>query len=171
MNFNDLEKFNFTLYKQPNFVLIKLAYTDPLTGCYNRNMLEEMRDTLDRQDLIVTIVDVDGLKMINDHHGHHAGDILIQKVANQLKFFSELVFRLGGDEFLLIDRQPHSINLGVIDHISFGCYLKTDQSLSFAMQMADEAMYKMKNQRKEMLKSYVNEGFGIENAQTRNSSE
>jgi len=170
MNFTNLEKFDFKLPEQPIFELIKLAYTDALTGCYNRNMLEEMRDTLDRQDLIVTIVDVDGLKMINDHHGHQAGDIIIQRVASQLKRVSELVFRLGGDEFLLIDKVL-PIHVGVVSHISFGCYLKTDQSLSFAMQMADEAMYKMKNQRKEMLKSYVNECFGIQNAQTRNSSE
>lgn len=170
MNFTNLEKFDFKLPEQPIFELIKLAYTDALTGCYNRNMLEEMRNHLDGLNLFITIVDINDLKIINDNHGHYAGDRTIKRVAKDLLWFGDLAFRLGGDEFLLINWETPYI--GMVAHISWGGFHKTaEQSLSYAMQMADEAMYKMKNERKEMLKQYVNDRYGVKNAQTRNSSE
>jgi diguanylate cyclase (GGDEF)-like protein len=50
-------------------------------------------------------VDVDGLKAVNDQHGHHAGDQLIQDVVEALRRDMrsyDLLVRLGGDEFLCV---------------------------------------------------------------------
>jgi len=85
----------------------KLEWTashDELTGLLNRSSLNQMADELkDRQALI--FLDLNGLKAINDQHGHGAGDKVLQLVANTLlEQVSEngKVFRLGGDEFLIL---------------------------------------------------------------------
>lgn len=135
-----------------------LAYMDSLTTTYNRNMLEEMRRDLETKTLYVTMVDMDNLKQINDKEGHYAGDQAIRFIADQLKRISEAVFRLGGDEFLLLDRQP--IDPGVILGISFGSATKlSTTSLSTAMREADALMYKEKRTKK--LYREVAEAFGV----------
>ena len=138
-----------------------LAYMDPLTGTYNRNVLEEMREYLDSQALFVTMVDMDNLKTINDKQGHAAGDQAICGVSKFLKQISEAVFRLGGDEFLLLDRKQ--IDPGGFLSISCGCVYKPEKEpLSRAMKLADELMYEDKHAKKiEQLKAEVNEAFGV----------
>ncbi len=87
------------------------AATDDLTGVYNRRYFFE---DLDREmalarrystPLAVAMLDVDGLKEINDRLGHVAGDEVLRTVALRLLRYSrasDLVARIGGDEFALI---------------------------------------------------------------------
>ncbi|MFX8067458.1 GGDEF domain-containing protein, partial [Acinetobacter baumannii] len=56
----------------------------------------------DRQPLAVVVLDINGLKPINDHHGHRAGDAALQEFARRLSAGvrqSDTAARLGGDEF------------------------------------------------------------------------
>jgi len=89
----------------------RLATTDELTGVANqRGFLEvgraltEAADAKD-PDLTIVYVDVDGLKLVNDVHGHSAGDALIQSVAKELRRTfrpEDTVARVGGDEFAVL---------------------------------------------------------------------
>ena len=86
-----------------------LAERDQLTGLHNRHYLERFLGADDRPaDLLVLLVDVDGLKALNDVHGHDAGDKALQAVAGALVEHSrpgDVCVRWGGDEFLLL--APH----------------------------------------------------------------
>jgi len=131
--------------------LAKLAYFDQLTSVYNRNMLEEMRKHFDNVELFVTMVDIDGLKEINDQKGHISGDKVIKSVACLLHSSSKCVFRLGGDEFLLIDK--NLIDLNHIPNISYSTIHKSENCLlTTAMHLADIGMYLMKEKKKKVYK-------------------
>jgi len=84
------------------------ARTDPLTGLANRRAFlealtaEQARAARDHAHPAVVMIDVDGLKAVNDRAGHAAGDRLLQGVARALNRAvreGDLVARLGGDEF------------------------------------------------------------------------
>ena len=85
-----------------------LLYRDRLTGLYNRRFFEEELKRLDtgRQlPLAILMVDVNGLKVINDTYGHKAGDRHLQKVAEILKKSirqEDIVARWAGDEFVIL---------------------------------------------------------------------
>lgn len=88
-------------------VMEKLAHTDGLTGLYNRNALEELEERIKHEDsgqYIFVQLDINGLKEINDTYGHAAGDRHISAVAEILleSFEDQQVFRMGGDEFLVV---------------------------------------------------------------------
>jgi diguanylate cyclase (GGDEF)-like protein len=87
------------------------AGTDELTGARRRGVgLEDLQREIDRahrtgENLVAAYVDVDGLKAVNDQHGHHAGDQLLQDVVEVLRRDMrsyDLLIRLGGDEFLCV---------------------------------------------------------------------
>lgn len=87
------------------------AATDELTGARRRGVgLEDLQREIDRArgtgtGLVAAYVDVDGLKAVNDTEGHHAGDKLLQDVAECLGRHMrsyDLLVRLGGDEFLCV---------------------------------------------------------------------
>ncbi len=84
---------------------------DPMTGLNNRRFLEEYVEVLvanvQRKGAHVAILmlDLDYFKMVNDTHGHDAGDAVIKSLANVLKQAvraSDLVIRYGGEEFLIV---------------------------------------------------------------------
>ncbi|MFN2387142.1 MAG: diguanylate cyclase domain-containing protein [Thermoanaerobaculia bacterium] len=80
---------------------------DPLTETYNRFFLEEIRPTLARTENggSIVLIDVDGLKTINDQEGHEEGDKAIWTVAAAIKKLirgDDYLIRWGGDEFLVI---------------------------------------------------------------------
>lgn len=83
---------------------LHLGRIDQLTGVFNRRGLTEYLPKLPDDRLIALVfADVNGLKRTNDTLGHEAGDQLIQKTADALKQEAgATVFRMGGDEFLLI---------------------------------------------------------------------
>jgi diguanylate cyclase (GGDEF)-like protein len=92
-----------------------LALHDELTGLANRRSFEDhLATSLERcrrthTVLALFMLDLDGFKQINDTHGHHAGDQLLQHVAGNLrKHFTgfDSIARLGGDEFTMMTCNP-----------------------------------------------------------------
>jgi diguanylate cyclase (GGDEF)-like protein/PAS domain S-box-containing protein len=91
----------------PTVELRARARTDSLTGLLNRKALSEHLDAALRNgsEVAVMFVDFDGFKEVNDRHGHHAGDEVLQVVARRLRNAvrgSEEVGRYGGDEFVVV---------------------------------------------------------------------
>lgn len=91
--------------------LRRLSHRDDLTGVLNRRGLLEQGRVLARSALRngekigVVLCDLDGLKSINDNHGHADGDLAIRCLARGLEDGfrqSDLVARLGGDEFAVL---------------------------------------------------------------------
>ena len=83
------------------------AWLDPLTETNNRFFLDEIRPELEESDAggSIVLIDIDGLKRINDEEGHEEGDRAIWTVANGIKKLvrgNDHVIRWGGDEFLVI---------------------------------------------------------------------
>ncbi|MEW9699371.1 EAL domain-containing protein [Paenibacillus sp. SI8] len=101
-------------------VLEKMAYSDHLTNLPNRHDLQRYFN--EQSDKIVSgallFVDLDRFKTINDTLGHDIGDMLLQQVADRLRSCvgdRGTLFRLGGDEFLVITREA---NTGKIEQIA-----------------------------------------------------
>ena len=89
--------------------LEKLSSIDLLTGLYNRNKLNAYMDEIlasEDAPTALLFLDINGLKKVNDNEGHIAGDNLIKRAANTLIsiFPDEDIFRVGGDEFVVILR-------------------------------------------------------------------
>ncbi len=89
----------------------KLAALDQLTGLYNRRSGEQrLAQEISRaqrhgRPLTILLMDVDGLKQVNDKYGHAAGDTALKGFAERLQRAirgSDLAVRLGGDEFLAL---------------------------------------------------------------------
>jgi diguanylate cyclase (GGDEF)-like protein/excisionase family DNA binding protein len=83
------------------------AETDRLTGLLNHGALTEQLSRLvgRRARFGILMVDLDHFKEYNDHNGHQAGNVMLQRVADRLRAScrdSDLVFRFGGDEFALL---------------------------------------------------------------------
>ncbi len=91
--------------------LTALALRDPLTGLANRRLFNELLDVeLARTrrnglPLAVAFLDLDDFKMVNDTHGHDAGDIVLCETARRLLSIvrgADVVARFGGDEFVIV---------------------------------------------------------------------
>jgi diguanylate cyclase (GGDEF)-like protein len=102
--------------------LAELATTDALTGLANARFLEtRLRQEVARADrylepLALLLIDLDGLKVINDRHGHAAGDRAIGHVGAAIRRelrTSDVGARWGGDEFALLapDTDTHGARL------------------------------------------------------------
>jgi len=83
------------------------AWLDPLTETHNRFFLDEVRPELEADEAggSIVLIDIDGLKRINDQEGHEEGDKAIWTVATGIKKLvrgNDHVIRWGGDEFLVI---------------------------------------------------------------------
>ena len=88
----------------------KDAYIDALTGIGNKAAYEakvtELNDKMEHglKELSVVMIDVNGLKTINDNYGHSNGDTYIKGVSQEIceVFKKSPVYRIGGDEFVVI---------------------------------------------------------------------
>jgi diguanylate cyclase (GGDEF)-like protein len=89
----------------------KLAALDQLTGLYNRRSGEQRlgqeisRAQRHGRPLTILLIDLDGLKQVNDKYGHAAGDLVLKSFAERLQRAirgSDLAVRLGGDEFMAL---------------------------------------------------------------------
>jgi diguanylate cyclase (GGDEF)-like protein len=75
--------------------LVRELFTDPLTGLPNRRAYEAAEPKAYQ-----SVLDLDGLKWLNDHLGHPAGDAMIRAVATVLADASVEAYRVAGDEFI-----------------------------------------------------------------------
>ncbi len=136
------------------------AYTDPLTGAYNRRILEKLE--LEKGDIFV-FFDIDGMKDYNDIRGHDYGDAALVDFAKTVKRNikgKDCLIRYGGDEFIVImkdcrkedaediaksiDREYRSKRgLGV----SYGI-ATYDGDVKETIKRADKKMYEMKEKKK-----------------------
>ncbi|KAF0219533.1 MAG: response regulator [Geobacteraceae bacterium] len=150
--------------------LMYMSTHDPLTGFYNRAYFEEEMDRLERSRLFpvsIVMADLDGLKEINDTHGHAAGDKLLQEAAKVLYSVfraEDMVARIGGDEFVVLlpeagaavvenalkriretlEDASRSLE-GIPLSLSLGTATAEDSGkLLEAMKLADERMYQDK---------------------------
>jgi len=147
----------------------RAASVDPMTGLANRRA---WREALAREgarvlrhdsSAVVAVVDLDGLKAVNDQHGHLAGDILIQRAATAVRAAvrdTDLVARLGGDEFAVLavetgegssarlaTRIRRSLGDAGIEASVGAASAGPDRSLPAALEAADHAMYREKARR------------------------
>ncbi|MCL4562979.1 MAG: diguanylate cyclase [Chloroflexi bacterium] len=145
-------------------------YNRALTGLYNRAYFETEMDRLAHSrkfPVSILMIDLDGLKAINDRHGHPAGDEVLRQAAEVLKasFRSEdVVARIGGDEFgvLLAEASAevvdqamlrvqenlltyNTINRDLPVELSMGAATATSPALlPSSLSRADQAMYRAK---------------------------
>ena len=153
--------------------LLRLAESDPLTGCPSRQALRAWFERWEGGEPVsVVLIDIDNLKRINVRHGHEAGDEALRLVAGVLKEsirLGDLVVRWGGDEFVTVLRgaahdaatRRFTTLIGTLEEAAEGfpyeaplrvdwgvssCVAATDISRSLAE--ADERMYAMKRRRR-----------------------
>lgn len=94
-----------------NAAIQNLLLLDDLTGLYNRRGFKFMAEQSHKDarragtDQIVSFIDADGLKQVNDGYGHQAGDELLKSLADVLRHTfreADVIARLGGDEFCVL---------------------------------------------------------------------
>jgi two-component system, cell cycle response regulator len=91
------------------------AFTDPLTGAWNRRYFDRFISTsidqarVSRNYLTVLVFDIDDFKKYNDLYGHEAGDEILRETVRMLRSVirpTDRVCRVGGDEFAVIFHEP-----------------------------------------------------------------
>lgn len=102
--FTNKEIYNF------NNKAMTYAFTDALTGLYNRHYLNDFvtKSSFMRKDdaqYAVLFIDIDNFKLVNDSLGHMAGDCILKTLALKLKSLTrpkDILCRYGGEEFIII---------------------------------------------------------------------
>lgn len=174
---------------------------DPLTSVLNRRFLPTIFSrelaiaTRERTGLSVAILDVDHFKQINDRFGHPGGDIALRQIAERIQTCirpSDLIFRYGGEEFLIIlveldgagavtvadcireivaktpFRMPDNTSLTVTVSIGVAAY-DGHPDYEFLIQSADKALYEAKNRgRNRVVRATPYRGVSIEQGDDRN---
>jgi diguanylate cyclase (GGDEF)-like protein/PAS domain S-box-containing protein len=112
-----------TKLKRAENALRKLSFTDELTGLFNRRGFFSLAEQqlkiayrMKKRDWLL-YADLDGLKWINDNLGHNEGDIALIDLANILKDTfrkSDLVARIGGDEFVVLGMEKEEANAEIL---------------------------------------------------------
>lgn len=144
---------------------------DPLTGLYNRRVLQNVRDIG-----AVIMCDIDYFKTVNDSFGHDTGDVVIKKVAqiimNNVRI-GDVVCRYGGDEYLILfstynqDVVKNRINKICNDvkriiklpnfqvSLSVGVtFADGDEDIESMITRADKALYHSKENGKDQISYY-----------------
>lgn len=133
------------------------SQTDALTGVGNRHYLNQLRPHYRKiASLTAVYVDLDDLKRINDIHGHAAGNKALAEVGAALQAVcrrDERVYRMGGDEFLLLSKSADANSLAArmaqaqtSASLSYGIAAGSGADLDALIQAAEKAMYTMKKQ-------------------------
>lgn len=127
--------------KQRELAITHVSKHDFLTGLPNRRYGDEQLHHLDtpaNYPLLVSIIDMDGLKLVNDAYGHHMGDLAIQMVAQALKQHcrpQDFVARIGGDEFLMLCPNT-TLDEYAQTQESIKTYLRQDQQYEFPISLS-----------------------------------
>ncbi|WP_369434086.1 GGDEF domain-containing protein [Psychromonas sp. MME1] len=155
---------SYLMMRHLNENLAYLASTDSLTGLKNRKSFDQFLTNLELQKnatCVLYVIDVNGLKTINDEQGHEQGDALIQRMGKVLyestEGITEHVFRVGGDEFAIILNENECIAQQKLTEIlikqkstnsgeynvsfSFGCASSDECSIALLYSVADKRMY------------------------------
>ncbi|HJV51515.1 MAG TPA: GGDEF domain-containing protein [Noviherbaspirillum sp.] len=154
--------------------LIAQTSVDPLTGAYNRRHMESClayaieRSRCDAAPASLLLIDIDHFKRINDEHGHAVGDAVLKElvaIINGHARAGDLLFRTGGEEFLLLmpgaheddavrmaealrvavsgefctQAAPATVSIGVSE-------LRHDETMDAWLKHADDALYRAKEQ-------------------------
>ena len=162
------------------------ASHDHLTNLPNRSMMHEHlllalpRSERNNTLLAVMFLDLDGFKVVNDNLGHHAGDLLLQEVANRLTAAvrgSDIVCRLGGDEFTVVLDEIKNIEevvvcaeriiaslaqayylegaeVSITASVGISVYPLDSDEIKGIMTNADAAMYEAKEEGKNQYRLY-----------------
>jgi diguanylate cyclase (GGDEF)-like protein len=146
--------------------LDRLANRDLMTGLFNRNVFERKINgfTSTIEDQVIAICDVDGLKILNDAFGHLMGDKMLRLFAvalDQVFEGSDLIARIGGDEFVILDRRSveemeekfrvlktkmNDFDLPVQVGVSYGiAEMNATQDSALAYKKAEDRMYRYKH--------------------------
>ena len=160
--------------------LDKLYVIDPLCGIYNRNGFIREADALykrcqeNNEPLMISFIDMDGLKIVNDSYGHKEGDFALQRLASIIRDCcskNQICARFGGDEFIvlgagctqeeadglerlfrkrledinLILHKPYQLDASIGTYVS---YIKEGVTLFNMITTADEMMYERKKKKK-----------------------
>ena len=163
--------------KESRMAFQNLANTDSMTGVRNKHAYTEYEHALNRKihddelkNLAVIVCDINGLKYINDTFGHAAGDKLIKDACVLICeiFIHGAVFRIGGDEFVVIlqDKGYDSMNetistmnrkveenipkKGVVVSIGYSVLEEGDHHVRDIFERADKMMYARKQELKAM---------------------
>ena len=167
--------------EQMNYIN-SLAFTDSLTGisnntAYLRDIAQLKKDIENgTADFSVTVIDVNGLKRVNDNYGHDLGNILITTTANAAAevFGKKNIYRIGGDEFAAILKNTSLEKCGELSEKFTEMLRKgkgavraaaatgsavydsaADKTYEEVFRRADEEMYKIKEKMKENKESSV----------------
>ena len=164
------------------------AYIDALTGLYNRKHFSELanveieRAFRQNQSIFMVMLDLDFFKVVNDTHGHAAGDAVLKATASIIRQTIrayDLLGRYGGEEFVLLlaavdvieahrlmDRIRENMEHNIINYegieikitcsIGLAKFQETD-SLETSIKKADEALYAAKNSGRNKVTIYGDE--------------
>jgi diguanylate cyclase (GGDEF)-like protein len=154
--------------------LHELATTDPLTGLANyRRLLEVLRQEMARsrrtaRPFAVLLLDMDGLKRINDRLGHLAGSRAICRIAEVLRRSTretDVVSRFGGDEFAVVlpesgEEGGHAVLRRVSEKLALdtngpalsvsgghAVFPRDGDSATLLLRAADQRLYQAKQRR------------------------
>ncbi|OJF69163.1 diguanylate cyclase response regulator [Alteromonas sp. V450] len=152
------------------------ANLDALTKVYNRRFLHEKAEELfankaSRKDVIVSMIDADNFKNVNDTFGHKTGDVLLQEFAALLKdyFPDDLIVRYGGEEFTVVSVRPPKVYLSALSAFmdavrtttftnhkfnitcSIGVCTEEHKCLESQLEVADARLYEAKHAGKDQI--------------------
>lgn len=154
--------------KRDERLLRRQATRDPLTGVFNRARFDEelaryralARRHEYEDEAALFLIDLDGLKRINDQFGHSAGDDYLKSVTETISHrlrISDIFARIGGDEFAVL--LPHTsahqaqklawtlvemVQMNSVGTVSIGISMMGPGQLDGALERADQAMYQAK---------------------------
>jgi diguanylate cyclase (GGDEF)-like protein/PAS domain S-box-containing protein len=109
--------FDLSRLEQFEQALVREALHDQLTGLPGRALVTQAIGTAQESGAgaAVLFVDLDDFKLVNDHHGHRAGDEVLAEVARRLRSAvrsSDVVGRIGGDEFVAVAPLDGRVEVG-----------------------------------------------------------
>jgi len=154
-----------------------LALRDELTGLANRRLLDELltaalaRTSRSGTCVVVSYLDLDGFKAINDDFGHAVGDAVLEEVGRRLRAAvrdEDIIARIGGDEFVVVQECPPDqtgVPVARLEHLRFeavtlegavvGCGVSVgsvvaglEHDAAAVVAAADAAMYIVKRRRR-----------------------
>lgn len=141
------------------FLYVEETKRDPLTNLFDRRAYYRDLSKYDRQINGVAVIDMNGLKFLNDNYGHLEGDKGLITIGQTLEkvFKSQLVYRIGGDEFVVLFintnedalnslKEAFLIKLGETNYrASIGVALKNkDEDYASLLKRAEVIMYEEK---------------------------